>query len=509
VRGAISSDGSRVVFGAGDGSEAHLYQRDVALATTLQLDERQPGAPGGQGEPEFQAASSDGSRVFFTDDAQLTADATATQGRPDLYMCEVAESAGHLSCALSDLSVDPNAGEAAGVAGGVSAIDASGGHVYFAARGVLTSAPNAHGEVAVRGSCENSLEATCNLYEYDTSGRQIKLVAVLSGSDAPDWNLDPGGLTARSSPDGRWFTFMSRRSLTGYDNRDAHSGQRDEEVYLFDPASGTLSCVSCNPTRARPLGVLDNRNLLVDHPGTWKETWLAASIPGWTLKRKEFARYQSRYLSNSGREFFNSSDALVPQDTNNVMDVYEFEPPGVGDCTTSSRTYSSTSGGCVSLISSGSSKEESAFLDASESGDEVFVLTASRLTASDVDGSFDVYDAHVCSAGSPCPPPPAPPAPACEGDACQTPSTPPNDATPGSLTYTGPGNASPPPASPAKPKAKPTRAQLLASALKSCRKKHSKPRRLACEKQARKRYGAKASKGTGKHASVNRSRRAR
>jgi hypothetical protein len=41
---------------------------------------------------------------------------------------------------------------------------------------------------------------------------------------------------------------------------------------------------------------------------------------------------------------------------------------------------------------------------------------------------------------------------------------------------------------------KASRAQLLAKALKACRKKykHSKPKRVACEKQARKKYGAKA-----------------
>jgi len=41
---------------------------------------------------------------------------------------------------------------------------------------------------------------------------------------------------------------------------------------------------------------------------------------------------------------------------------------------------------------------------------------------------------------------------------------------------------------------KASRAQLLAKALKACRKKKSKSRRLACERQARKKYGAKAAR---------------
>jgi hypothetical protein len=166
----------------------------------------------------------------------------------------------------------------------------------------------------------------------------------------------------------------------------------------------------------------------------------------------------------------------------------------VGDCTEASSTFSAASGGCVSLISSGTSKEESAFLDASENGNDVFFLTASRLSPLDVDSALDVYDAHACSAESPCPPPPPPPPPACQGDACQNPVAAPTDATPGSLTFHGPGNATQ--AAAVKPKAKPlTRAQKLAKALKTCKKnskantKQAKARRAKCEKAARKSYG--------------------
>ena len=231
---------------------------------------------------------------------------------------------------------------------------------------------------------------------------------------------------------------MSQRPLTGYDNRDAKSGQPDQEVFLYDSATGKLVCPSCNPTGARPLGVFDAEVFpgpLVDHNAIWRGHWLAASVPGWTAQALTLALYQSRYLSDSGRLFFNSSDALVPADTNGVMDVYQYEPPGVGSCTQSSPSYSSVSGGCVDLISSGASPEESAFLDASESGNDVFFLTASRLTPKDIDGAFDVYDASVGGGEAPVLSPPA-----CQGDSCQLPAAPPNDPTPGSLTFNGAGN---------------------------------------------------------------------
>jgi len=362
LRGVIASDGDRVVFGAGE----DLYLRDLPRGQTLRLGEPQVGAKGGEGAAEFQAANSDASRILFTDASRLTSDSTAKLNEPDLYMCEVEEDEGQLACALSDLSVDHNSGEAANVVGKVSAIDETGAHVYFAADGVLASTPNARGEVPVPGACEGKDESICNVYEYNTDTHQLSLVAVLSSRDDPDWagrtNLRVlGNLTTRSSPNGRYFTFMSRRPLTGYDNRDARSGQPDEEVFQLDSSSGKLSCVSCNPTGARPNGVFDKDvfpGLLVDHPRSWRERWLSGSTPGWTLGPSlSTALYQSRYLSNSGREFFNSSDALVPQDTNNVNDVYEFEPPGVGDCSTTAKTYSPTSGGCVALISSGGSRK--------------------------------------------------------------------------------------------------------------------------------------------------------
>jgi hypothetical protein len=107
-----------------------------------------------------------------------------------------------------------------------------------------------------------------------------------------------------------------------------------------------------------------------------------------------------------------------------------------------------------------------------------------------------VYDAHECSAGSPCVAALAEQPQGCEGDACQSPTPQPEIfGAPASATFEGAGNLIPPaPAPPAKPKT-PARAQLLAKALKACRKKHNPHKRLACEKQTRKRYSSKSSKG--------------
>jgi hypothetical protein len=301
---------------------------------------------------------------------------------------------------------------------------------------------------------------------------------------------------------------MSRRSLTGYDNRDAVSGQPDEEVFLYDRlgagGEGRLVCVSCNPTRARPHGIeiVDNASSLINEEGIWNGgTWLAAAIPGWTPYQEFETLYQSRYLSDSGRLFFNSADALVPRDSNGTTDVYEYEPPqGEGqpasnNCSVPSPSYSPSSGGCVDLVSSGTSAEESAFLDASESGDDVFLLTAAQLAPGDFDTAKDIYDARVGGAVSEGAKPPA-----CEGDACQNPVSAPEDPTPGSLTFKGPGNPLPSVLAVVKGKAKPSsRALKLARALKACART-PKRKRATCKRQARRAYGAvgKARKSNGR-----------
>ncbi|MFZ1155610.1 MAG: hypothetical protein WAN93_11970, partial [Solirubrobacteraceae bacterium] len=411
-RNAISADGSRVIWSA-EGSKgiSHLYMRDVVRKETFQLSNE---------EARFQGASNEGSRVFFT-------------AAGDLYEFEAPLGSALSAGRVTDLT------PGAEVQGRILGTSEDGTSIYFVGDGVLTGAEtNEHDEKAVVGQP--------NLYLY--SAGVTRLVAVLSEEDSPDWGA--GGrqvlATARVSPNGDWLAFMSERSLTGYDNRDASSGELDEEVFLDEAAgnggAGRLVCASCNPTGARPHGVFDaatvTDSLLVDKQDAWGagpgyQRWLAANVPAWTSPL-----YQPRYLSDSGRLFFNSSDALVPADTNNVEDVYEYEPPGVGGCTNEVSTFSPRSDGCVGLISSGTSKEESAFLDASENGDDVFFLTTAQLSSQDTDTVPDVYDARV-DGGFPVPPP----LPACEGDACQSPVAAPNDPTPGSLTYQGPGNPTP------------------------------------------------------------------
>ncbi len=508
---ALSIDGSRVIWTTLEGERlGHLYMRDTDTGETVKLDAAQGVAePTGTGSARFQTASSDGSRVFFTDGKRLTPDSTAEAlpSRPDLYECEMVVQGGKLACSLTDLTADQNPGEHANVQGLLFGTSQDGTSTYFVAQGVLAANEN--------GNHEKALNGKNNLYEahFDGSQWMSTFIAVISSEDNPEWEgfhvSNTAFLTARVSPDGRYLAFMSAASLTGYDNVDASTeakGAHDEEVYQYDSATASLRCVSCSPTDARPRGVLDAEGVgeglgrLVDRRKVWFGHWLAGNIPGWTAENITSALLQSRYLSDDGRLYFNSPDSLLPQAGNGKENVYEYEPSGLGSC-------ESATGGCISLLSSGSSGKESAFIEATPDGSNVFFVTAAQLLPQDTDTAFDIYDARECSQASPCQTPAAPAEPGCStADACRAASPPVQApvAPGGSGTFTGPGNivVPPPPAKQEQKGAKstaktPTRAQKLAKALKTCRKQHNKKKRTACEKHARKLYGAKTAQ---KHA---------
>jgi WD40-like Beta Propeller Repeat len=528
ARNAISEDGSRVVWTWAEGTGGvHLYSSKVengqaAVETTL-IDTPEAGlAPTGKPNPLFQTASVSGSRVFFTDNQPLTKDASPEgedEATGDLYVFEPEKPAGER---VTDLTPDLS-GEASAIQGGVIGASEDGSYVYFVANGALAAGAQAGGCVY-----EGSRASACNLYVVHNNGEEWekpRFIARLSNEDGADWGAAANNreqyelfrMTSRVSPNGRYLAFMSDRRLTEYNNTDVNSGVPDEEVYLYDVLSGRLVCASCNPSGAQPVGVHDiqesgeGRGLLVDRSEVWSpesdqfDHWLAASVPGWTPLNSNEAFYQSHYLTNEGRLFFDSPDALVEQAGNGKEDVYEYEPKGVGSCGTS-QSENALEGGCVALISSGDSQQESAFLDASESGNDVFFLTSAKLSPQDPDHAFDIYDARVCSgpgAEEPCPSTAANPTLPCETEAgCKgTAPPPPTYGAPASSVLSGSGNIVQQGAvlSQKEEKAKPkplTKAQLLAKALKACKKHEKKIRRLACEKQARKKYGS--AKKTGK-----------
>ena len=102
-----------------------------------------------------------------------------------------------------------------------------------------------------------------------------------------DWaGLAPVQRTAQASPDGRWVAFRSKRTLTGMTTsvRCKHqlNAKREHEcvigpcseVFVYDSVTGKLTCASCNPSGALPLG----SSYLPTHPIRGRTRMLSAAL---------------------------------------------------------------------------------------------------------------------------------------------------------------------------------------------------------------------------------------
>jgi hypothetical protein len=375
---------------------------------------------------KFWTASADGSKVFFTDG--------------DLYEYEVE------SGQTTDLT--PGV-EVKGVIGASE----EGEYVYY-----------------VGG--KRNLELW-----HDGSSTQIAKLSPEDGGEAGpfwidsgdyqpgDWQTNLGHRTAEVTPDGKSMVFMSNESLPVVGYPQGYPNDELYEVYLYEAESDQLVCVSCSSSGEPPQSNEETRaareRTAAYLPVSWSNT------------------YQPRWISEDGsRVFFDSLEPLVAQDTNGKQDVYEWEREGTGSCLEAA--------GCIYLLSGGTGTSASWLLDASSSGNDVFIISRTELVSGDTYDSFDLYDARVEGTQ------PLAPA-ACSGTGCQgVPPAPPIFATPSSVTFAGVGNFPAPtgPATPGKSQSKAkslTRAQKLAKSLRACMKKR---RRKLCEAQAKKRYGA-------------------
>jgi hypothetical protein len=403
----MSRDGSYVYWSAS--TTGHLYdtEADVNIeyaaseCTTGRTGEPGPGGnclppgttapPNLSSNPTFYTSSADGV-ALFTSPYQLTDDAYAG----NLYTYDPSTTP-HLTN-LTPAGPEPDGALVQGVVGASDDLD----YVYFVARGVLTEEPNEHGDVATAGAL--------NLYAHHDGEKSF--IGQLAATDALLWSENFAPLNkstlAQVSADGGQLLLVSRASLTGYDN----AGQ--PTAYLYDADTDRLSCLSCNPDPAVP-------------PSG------AASL-GRTRASAGAARtltYRS-IASDGSRAYFETPDALLPRDTNNRSDVYQWEAEGTGSCL--------SAGGCVSLVSSGRSEEGSWYQGMSASGDDVFFITRERLVGQDTDDLMDLYDARVGGGlASQVAPPYDPPCSSVADCRGASPSPPPPPGT-ASETLNGPGN---------------------------------------------------------------------
>jgi hypothetical protein len=309
---------------------------------------------------EYVGMTRNGSRVYFTSDEQVTPD--DEDGSVDLFMWTESssavtrvsagngESGNSDSCesewtksGTCDVQTPDAVIETPGEPGELFTPDswiAQNGDVYFYSPEQLDGA---------RGFANAR-----NLYVYRQG--QARFVAA----------LDPAGpaLRMQVTPDGSRVALLTSSQLTGYDN----VGTR--QMYTYDPANERLTCVSCVPTGATPVGSAE-------------------------------ASQNGLFMSDDGRTFFTTKDALVPYDTDGLRSVYEYvggRPQLIGSGTSNQDTWP---GGLLIYPTMHIGLES-----VSADGVDVYFSTFDTLVPQDGNGEFiKFYDART-GGGFPFSPPP-------------------------------------------------------------------------------------------------------
>lgn len=430
---AVSSDGSKIfftapdIFGEGEGCYKEPLTgeslRSLRAPNATQIYMRVSEMPGGREvsrtvevsapSPEvdatlspaekieleerpafYQAATPDGSKVFFVAEGALTSD--AENGDFHLYEYDTQAREGQRLKLIFQTSV------------------ATSGDPRFP-----TVFPSQNGSV-VYFYMQPIAGRNSELYRYEAAGggslHAIASVAEPRADEAP-----------RVTPDGEFFMFVSEGNHGQQGVAGEPRGAGHNEFYRYSHADGSVMCVSCGPADAPPEG------------NTFEGT---APGPGHGLAQLEGPNETPEriVMSDDGSEvFFDSTANLVPGVVNaheasglenegqSVTDVYEWEADGAGGCIQRA--------GCTFVITQGNNATKSFLVGSSADGSNVFFITQASLVAQDVDSSDDIYDARV-GGGFPAPAQPT----ACLGDTCQSVPAAVNDPTPSTLSFSGPGN---------------------------------------------------------------------
>jgi Tol biopolymer transport system component len=343
VRGTMSADGSRQTFVASpaEGAPSQLYLRiDHSRTALISESENEAFTAAAQGVG-FEGMTPDGKNLFFVTESPLLEEDEAPG--PDLYRWTDGPDPEH----ESNLTlITDNGGSFRGPSssgGALVGMSGDGSRVYV-----------------------HNVGARMELWEEGNGLKTIDpFVPRGSGKDFLDLLAYQPGL-GRVSPDGNWAAYITRTK------GDAKTGGTGE-MRLYDRRQGTLTKVS-------------------------EQVSLVPTITQGGLEY--IIGFRPRFLSGDGKVFFTSGESLVPQDTNGVADVYEYDGPA----------------GELRLVTSGKGSEPMEFADASADGEDVFFVTRAQLVPSDNDDYADLYDARTDGGFEE---PQASSVKPCSGEACQ------------------------------------------------------------------------------------------
>ena len=334
--GALSADGSRIVFSTPSDESAPLqiYQREGDQIRHISAPQRPISGPDPAGTQEavFFGASRDGSRIFFYSEEKLTEDSGADSSARDLYMYDVATEE------LTDLTKNgslPNE-----YFRGPLGISEDGSYVSW-----IGSEPVG----AEDGDRFPAGPGDSQIWVWHEGS--IRLVGVSAVPNLNDNRGGTGGHSSQATPDGRYLIFLSEKRLAAGDN-----GGRIA-VYLYDYVADDLTCVSC-PADGSPQTA---------------DAALDTMRPGYASHWQ-----QPRWISDDGSKvMFQTATPLVPGDVNGQQDAYLYED------------------GAARLLSSGRDDAASYGGTLTASGDDALFLTREGLASKDKDANLDLYDARV------------------------------------------------------------------------------------------------------------------
>jgi hypothetical protein len=420
ARHTAVSPGGRVFFtstsneGPNAGKQAVFVRKSPTETVDVSLPTSGPTTGAG-----YEAASSDGSHVFFL--ANYGIASTSSDG-PTNGNCADLDSFTGISdkpCDLYDYNVETDeltdisafntaANPDGAVAQGVMAVSGDGSTVYFAARGRLVPGKG-------RTYAQN-LQGTGYASVYRYRDAQLTYVGSIKKEDLDGFANSHALIrtadtwSSQTTSDGSDFLFTSRDDITGMNPDGA------DAAYVFSDETGVTECVSCPR---------DGSNVrLLPSSTTGNPLEASGSVGGARVPRA---------LSEDGRVIVTSQDVLAPGAVEGDGTLVGSEAVGGPAQTNVYEWYR----GQLSLVATGRVQ----FLGMSVDGRDVFVRSYSRLDPRDVDFVGDVYDFRSGGGFSP---PVAPPDPCDPGAGqCQGPpgETPGGSGSPGSSKESGSGNA--------------------------------------------------------------------
>lgn len=515
----VSENGLRVVFAQEpEGGPSQVYVREnpeqppvdgsecavPADACTVQVSasQRKTADPRGPQPASFVGASADGSRVFFTSNAELTEDAYtgSSIAQEIVVISRYDEGAFTLSFngqRTAQLPYNATAKEVQEALEGLSSIGA--GNVTVTGRegpesgisssfdvtfgGILAGSEppliTAEGVGDVQTSVRIRLGA--NLYEYDLEDHELTDLTLDSAG-----NGAAVGKVLDISEEGSYVYFVAEGKLATNENSHhdtAQSGERN--LYLSHDGTVTFiatlspddltdqqyekegSKVSGDGTHLafiseRSLTGYDNQPLGPREgcgPEGCDEIYLFDASTGSLVCAScdpSGARpVGAAWLSGSNPRKFSNGDqsrdlSYVSRNLSEDGSELFFDSPDplLPHASNGLSNVYEYENGHLYLISDGAGRYESDFLDASANGKNVFFTTADGLLPSDQDERVDVYDARV-EGGFPVP---ASPSTCDNGDSCKGPASPQPGVfgAPASATFSGAGNPAPEVAPPPK-----------------------------------------------------------